>query len=185
MGIRARMGSALAGARFDRIELAGGLGDSGLMIPIAVSLIAINGLGATAVFCGVGLVYIATALYYRVPVPVQPLKAFAAAAIALGLDAQTIAAGALLMAAALALLASTGLADWLASRFPVVLVRGIQASVALLLTKAAVDLAERGNWEGMPAVDPTVGVVTALIACGVLLLCSRSRRLPGSLIVLT
>src|SRR5919197_384339 len=165
MGIRARMGAALAGVRFDRIELAGGLGDSGLMIPIAVSLIAINGLGATAVFCGVGLMYIATALYYRVPVPVQPLKAFAAAA--------------------LALLAATGLADWLASRFPVVLVRGIQASVALLLTKAAVDLAERGNWEGMPAVDPTVGVVTALIACGEMLLYSRSRPLQGSLIVLT
>ncbi len=184
VGVVARLRSAVEGARFDRNEIAGGLGDAGLMIPIAIALIAINGLGATAVFCGVGLVYVATALYYRVPVPVQPLKAFAAAAIALGLDAQTLAAGALLMAAALALLASTGLADWLAARFPVVLVRGIQASVALLLVKAAVDLAERGNWDGMRAVDPAVGVITALVACAVLLLCSRSRRLPGSLIVL-
>jgi hypothetical protein len=29
------------------------------------------------VFAGVGLAYIGTALYFRVPVPVQPLKAFA------------------------------------------------------------------------------------------------------------
>src|SRR5919204_5281051 len=156
MAIRARMGAALAGARFDRIELAGGLGDAGLMIPIAVSLIAINGLGATAVFCGGGLMYIATALYYRVPVPVQPLKAFAAAAIALGLDAQTIAAGALLMAVAMSALAITALADWLAARFPLVLVRGIQASVALLLAKAAVELAGRGNWSGFSPITPAL-----------------------------
>ncbi len=182
--LQAWTGELLASTRFGRNEIAGGLGDSGLMIPIAVSLIALNGLGATAVFCGVGLVYVATALYYRVPVPVQPLKAFAAAAIALGLSAETLAAGALLMAVALAVLAATGLAGWLAARFPVVLIRGIQASVALLLAKAAVELAERGNWGGLPAVAPGVGVAIAVAACGLLFLCS-ARNLPGSLIVLT
>lgn len=184
-GIGSRIGGAVGTARFDRGEIAGGLGDAGLMIPIAVALITLNGLGPTAVFCGVGLVYVATALYYGVPVPVQPLKAFAAAAIALGLDAQTLAAGALLMAAALALLASTGLAGWLAARFPVVLVRGVQASVALLLAKAAVELAQRGNWDGMAAVAPGVGVATAVGCCALLFACSRSpARLPGSLVVL-
>ena len=113
------------------LELSGGLGDCGLFIPIAVALIALNGLNATAVFGVAGLAYAGTALYFRVPVPVQPLKAFAAAAIALHLDSATIAAGALLMAAAMAILAASGLADWLAARFPLVLVRGIQASVAL------------------------------------------------------
>ena len=79
-------------------ELGGGLGDAGLLIPLAVALITLNGLSATAVFAGVGLAYMGTALYFRVPLPVQPLKAFAAAAIALQLDAATIAAGALLTA---------------------------------------------------------------------------------------
>ena len=157
----------------DRHELAGGLGDSGLLIPLAVALITLNGLSATAVFAGVGLAYIGTALYFGVPVPVQPLKAFAAAAIALQLDAATLAAGALLMAAAMALLAATGLAGWLAERFPLVLVRGIQASVALLLTTAAVELAQRGNWEGLPPIDPAVGVAMAIVACLVLLACRR------------
>ena len=96
-------------------ELAGGLGDTGLFIPIAVAMIALNGLNATAVFTITGLVYAGTALYFRVPVPVQPLKAFAAAAIALHLSAETLAAGALLMAAAMAVLAAAGLADWLGS----------------------------------------------------------------------
>lgn len=165
-------------------ELGGGLGDAGLLIPLAVALIALNGLSATAVFAGVGIAYIGTAAYFRVPVPVQPLKAFAAAAIALQLDATTIAAGALLMAAAMALLSATGLAGWLAERFPIVLVRGIQASVALLLASAAIELAERGNWAGLPAIDPAVGVAMAIVACGVLLICRRSWRIPGSLAVL-
>jgi MFS superfamily sulfate permease-like transporter len=164
-------------------ELAGGLGDSGVFVPIAVAMIALNGLNATAVFVVTGLVYAGTALYFRVPVPVQPLKAFAAAAIALHLSAETLAAGALLMAAAMALLAAGGLADRLARRFPRVLVRGIQASVALLLARAAVDLAEQGNWSGLPAISPAAGVGMAVAACALLFACRRL-SLPGSLIVL-
>jgi sulfate permease, SulP family len=164
-------------------ELAGGLGDSGVFIPIAVAMIALNGLNATAVFVVTGLVYAGTALYFRVPVPVQPLKAFAAAAIALHLPAATLAAGALLMAAAMAVLATGGLADWLARRFPRVLVRGIQASVALLLAKAAVSLAEQGNWPGLPPISPSLGVGMAVGACALLFACRRL-SLPGSLLVL-
>ncbi len=100
-----------AGARGALGELAGGLGDTGLFIPIAVAMITLNGLNATAVFVVTGLVYVGTALYFRVPVPVQPLKAFAAAAIALHLSAETLAAGALLMAAAMAVLSAWGLAE--------------------------------------------------------------------------
>src|SRR5215218_11069646 len=114
--------------RLDRHELAGGLGDAGLFIPIAVALVTVNGLNATAVFAAGGLAYVGTAVAFRVPIPVQPLKAFAAAAIALKLEPDVIAAGALLMSASMAILAATGLAGRLPERFPVVLVRGIQAS---------------------------------------------------------
>jgi len=164
-------------------ELAGGVGDWGLLVPLAVAMIALNGLDATVVFAGVGATYLATALYFRVPVPVQPLKAFAAAAIALDLSAEVLAAGALLMGAAMAVLAITGLAGWLAERFPQVLVRGIQAAVALLLAKAAIDLARTGNWEGLPAIEPWVGVTMAALACAFLFITTRM-GLPGSLFIL-
>jgi hypothetical protein len=164
-------------------ELAGGVGDWGLLVPLAIALVTLNGLDATVVFVGVGLTYLATALYFRVPVPVQPLKAFAAAAIALDLSAEVLAAGALLMSAVMVALAVTGLANWLAERFPLVLVRGIQAAVALLLAKAAWDLARQGNWDGLPAIEPWVGVAMAVAACLALFLAARV-GLPGSLAVL-
>jgi SulP family sulfate permease len=175
---------ALTALRWNRHEIAGGLGDSGLLIPIAIAMVTVNGLNATAVFAGIGLAYVGTALYFGVPVPVQPLKAFAAAAIALGLQADVLAAGALLMAVAMGLLAVTGAAGWLAARFPVVLVRGIQASVALLLAKAAVDLAERGNWADLPAIDPSLAITMAVVSCGLLFVLRDRGRLPGALLVL-
>ena len=169
--------------RFNRNELAGGLGDAGLFIPIAIALVTLNGLSATAVFGAAGIAYIATALVFRVPVPVQPLKAFAAAAIALQLDAAVIAAGGLLMSLAMAILAAGGLANALARRFPVVLIRGIQASVALLLCKAAVELAEKGNWPGLAGVSATVGIAIAIAGCAVLFAGARF-GFPGTLVVL-
>ncbi len=175
---------ALRPMRFTVTEFAGGAGDLGLLVPLAIALITINGLSATAVFGVAGLAYVATALVFRVPVPVQPLKAFAAAAIALQLSAEVIAAGALLMSAAMAVLAATGLAGWLAERFPLILIRGIQASVALLLAKAAWTLAEQGNWNGLPSVDPAVSVSLAAGCCLLLLVLLRAPRVPGVLLVL-
>ena len=70
-----------------------------------------------------------------------------------------------------------------AARFPIVLVRGIQVSVALLLAKAAVDLAERGNWEGLPAIDPTLSLAIATAICAASCCCG-TRRIPGALMAL-
>jgi MFS superfamily sulfate permease-like transporter len=88
------------------------------------------------------------------------------------------------MAAVMAILAVTGLAGWLAARFPQVLVRGIQAAVALLLAKAAIDLARSGNWDGLPEIAPGASLALAAAACAALFLASRDGRLPGSLLVL-
>lgn len=170
--------------RFTAAELAGGAGDLGLLLPLAIALVAVNGLSATMVFATAGLAYIVTALWFGVPVPVQPLKAFAAAAIALKLGPEVIAAGALLMGAIMAVLASTGAVGWIAERFPIVLIRGIQASVAVLLVKAAWSLAEKGNWKGLPSVDVLPSVIGAAAACALLLVLVRAPRIPGVLLVL-
>jgi MFS superfamily sulfate permease-like transporter len=100
-----------------------------------VALIVSNGLSATAVLVPAGLLYVTAALVYRLPVPVQPLKAFGAIAIAKGLGSDEIAAGALLMGAIFLLAGRLGILDVLARAFPRALVRGVQLTVGLLFLK--------------------------------------------------
>ncbi len=123
--------------RFDRRELAGAFGDLGVLVPIAVALIVGNGLSATAVLLPAGLLYVVGGLVYRLPVPVQPLKAFGAIAIAEGLGSDEIAAGALLMGAIFLTLGATGVLDRAARWFPRVVIRGVQLSVGLLFCTIA------------------------------------------------
>jgi sulfate permease, SulP family len=123
--------------RFDRRELAGAVADVGVLVPIAVALIVGNGLSATAVLLPAGLLYVTAAWVYRLPVPVQPLKAFGAIAIAKGLGSDEIAAGALLMGVIFLTLGRLGLLDLAARTFPRPLIRGVQLTVGLLFLKIA------------------------------------------------
>jgi hypothetical protein len=113
------------------------LGDLGVLVPIAVALIVKNGLTPTAVILPAGLLYVVAGLVYRLPVPVQPLKAFGAIAIAHGLRSDDIAAGALLMGLIFVVLGASGLLDWVAKVFPHAIIRGVQLSVGLLFCQLA------------------------------------------------
>jgi len=123
--------------RFDRREMAGAVADVGVLVPIAVALIVSNGLSATAVLLPAGLLYVAAALTYGLPIPVQPLKAFGAIAIAKGLGSDEIAAGALLMGIVFVVLGRLRLLDVAARAFPKALIRGVQLTVGLLFLKIA------------------------------------------------
>jgi SulP family sulfate permease len=129
--------SGVSPFRFDRAEMAGALGDLGVLVPIAVALIVKNGLTPTAVLLPAGLLYVVAGLIYRLPVPVQPLKAFGAIAIANGFGSSDIAAGALLMGMLFLALGASGLLDWVAKMFPHTIIRGIQLSVGLLFCQLA------------------------------------------------
>ena len=122
---------------FDRHELAGAVADLGVLVPIAVALVVSNGLSPTAVLLPAGLLYVVVAFRYRLPVPVQPLKAFGAIAVAQGLGVDVIAAGALLMGVTFFVLGATGLIDRVAGWFPLAVIRGVQISVGLLFLKIA------------------------------------------------
>ncbi len=123
--------------RFDRAELAGAVADLGVLVPIAVALIVQNGLSVTAVLVPAGLLYLTAGFMYRLPVPVQPLKAFGAIAIAQGLGSSEIAAGALLMGGLFVALSISGLLDRVARIFPRPIIRGVQLSVGLLFCQLA------------------------------------------------
>ena len=133
-----------------------------------------NGLSATAVLLPAGLLYIAVAFTYRLPVPVQPLKAFGAIAIAKGLGSDVIATGALLMGAIFLVLGRTGLMDLAARAFPRALVRGVQLTVGLLFLKIAWGLVHDAPKSFRDhSADPTTLLVIALAVFAAALLWKR------------
>ena len=122
---------------FGRRELSGAVADLGVLVPIAVALIVKNGLSPTAVLLPAGLLYVTVAFVYRLPVPVQPLKALGAIAIAKGLGSDEIAAAALVLGAIFLVLGRIGALDLAARAFPRALIRGVQLTVGLLFLKIA------------------------------------------------
>jgi hypothetical protein len=169
------------GIRLDRWELGGAFADLGVLVPIAVALIVKNGLSATAVLLPAGLLYLAAAAVYRLPVPVQPLTAFGAIAIAQGLGVDEIAAGALAMGSIFVLLGATGLVDLAARAFPKPLVRGVQLTVGLLFLKIAWGLVAHP-----PATFDRHGLdsaTLALLALAVLATLLLRHRLPVALVL--
>jgi len=119
------------------MEFAGSIGDMGVMLPIATGLIAINGLNPVIVFGLVGIVYISSGIYYKIPMPVQPLKAVGAIAISMGLSASVISASGIVMGIFLLILSTCGLINKLTKLFSKPIIRGIQFGVGLIFVKSA------------------------------------------------
>lgn len=153
-------------------EASGAVADLGVLVPVAVALVVVNGLSPTAVLLPAGLAYLLVAAVYRLPVAVQPLKAFGAVAIAVGAGADVVAAGALLMGVTFVVLGLTGWLDRIARAFPHAVVRGVQLAVALTFARIAWGLV------ATPAAafvrQPPVWVVAALAVAGMGLLLWRA-----------
>ncbi len=62
-------------------ELAGAFGDLGTLIPFLVGYITITGMNPVGILVAFGLFKIFAGLYFRSPIPIQPMKAIGTAAI--------------------------------------------------------------------------------------------------------
>jgi sulfate permease, SulP family len=121
-------------------EVTGAVADLGVLVPLAAALILVNGLDAGAVLLGAGILVVGSGLLFRVPFPVQPLKALAAVAVARGLSPDVIHAAGLEIGAFLLLLSVARVADLLARLFTRPVVRALQFGVGVLLVLAAIRL---------------------------------------------
>src|SRR5712691_2884632 len=123
----------LAGNEFNRSELAGAFGDLGTLVPFVVGYITINRLDPQGVLLGFGLLAVVTGLYFRTPMPVQPMKAIATMAIT---HPDTITPAAIFVSAIVTglfwlALAITGAVSWLAVLTARPVVRGIVLGLGL------------------------------------------------------
>lgn len=161
--------------RFNRQEWSGAFGDLGTDLPLIVGMILAARLDAASVLTVFGLMQIMTALVYRMPMPVQPLKAMAALVIAQKLPASVLYGGGLAIGVSMLILAASGLLEWINRTVPKPVVRGIQCGLGLQLAGVALK-------EFVPS-DGTSGWWLAGAGFGITLLLIGRRRVPAAVIL--
>jgi MFS superfamily sulfate permease-like transporter len=70
------------GNEYNKMEFAGAFGDLGTLIPFVVGYITLNKMDPLGILVAFGLFKIFVGLYFRTPVPIQPMKAIGGMAIA-------------------------------------------------------------------------------------------------------
>jgi MFS superfamily sulfate permease-like transporter len=138
-------------------------------------LLATN-LDAASVLILFGAMQVLTGVIYRLPMPVQPLKAIAAIVIAQNISAEVIYGAGLAIGIVVMLLAVAGLLDWLGNVVPKCVVRGVQVGLGLQLTSVAMQQFVFSS----PPTSLLLGAVGAAIALALL----GNRRLPAGLVLI-
>lgn len=162
--------------QFNRNELAGAFGDIGTDLPLIVAMILAADLDTAAVLIVFGLAQIASGWYYRIPMPVQPLKAMATIVIAQQIGGPILLGGGLAIGVIMLVLSMTGLLTRLAAIVPKYVVRGIQFGLGLKLSLLAL-------FKYIPSMQE-VGYLLAAGAFILTLIFLRNKKVPAALVVI-
>lgn len=156
---------------FNLRELSGSMGDFGTLFPLAIGYIAVCGLNPAGFLVMMGLVNIVTGLVYRLPMPVEPMKVLAVVAIAQHWSPSMIYASGLGMGIVWIFFAVTGIIEKISRITPQAVIRGIQASLGILLAIEACRMIS--TWW-------TAGLVSILIV----LLLRQNRYAPAAFVLM-
>ncbi len=124
--------------KFNRMEIAGSLGDLGALLPIAIAMVLVNGLDPVGLFFSIALFFIISGLYFDITVPVQPMKVIGAYAIATALTPSQILASSLLMGIFLLIIGLTGAIETIKKYTPISVIRGVQLSTGAMLISGGI-----------------------------------------------
>lgn len=120
-------------------DFSGAFADGAVLFPLLVALAWQSGGSAAIMLATTGIAYVITGRLFRLPIPVQPLKALAITAIAVGASlAEIRVAGAVLGAVFLLILLVD--VNRLARMVPAVVVHGIQLGLGVILLLKALAL---------------------------------------------
>ncbi len=154
--------------KFSLSELAGSLGDFGTIIPLIIAVALVSDVNTRYVLLFFGIWFILTGLYYRLPIPLEPMKAIAVIVIAGGISSGEIAASGLILGIIFLVLGYGRFFEIIEQWVPQSVVRGIQLGLALLLFKASA---------GFVIKDPFFFILGIGIVI-VFLILFRYRRIP-------
>jgi hypothetical protein len=166
----------MAPMEFTLREFSGSLADLGTAFPF-ILIAGVSGMKPGPIMLMFGLLYAYSGFIYRIPMPVQPMKAIGIVVIAAGLTQGEVVGAGLFMGMALLLLGLTGAIGYLEKTFPRSLVRGVQLGLALVLLS-------RGGAYVLK--DLYMGAFALIFLAAAILWNGRHRNLyvPGALAVL-
>lgn len=163
----------LWGNDYNKMELAGAFGDLGTLIPFVVGYITLNKMDPLGILVAFGLFKIFVGLYFKTPVPVQPMKAIGGMAIS---HAGSITPGMIWGSGIFTgifwlLMGFTGAITWIEKITTKPVVRGIMLGLGLSFIVEGL---------GMMRSQPFVAIGGVVLT----LFLSRSQRLPAMLALL-
>ncbi|MGY6646737.1 MAG: putative sulfate/molybdate transporter [Salinarimonas sp.] len=121
-------------------EWSGAFGDLGTLLPLTLGAIAVAGLAPTPVFLGFAAFLIASALIYRLPIPVQPMKAVAAVMLTTQISPEAVALSGVLIGVIMLGLGATGWISKVMRLVPQSVLAGLQLGLGLALAIVAIEL---------------------------------------------
>jgi len=165
--------SFLKGNVYNLSELAGAFGDLGTLVPFVVGYIVVAKLDPVSILVTLGILKIFVGLYFKTPVPIQPMKAIGAAAIA---NPNTVTPGmiygsGIFSAFVWILMAVTGAVTWLNNITAKPVMRGIMLGLGISFAIQGVNMMVT-QW------------VVALCAMVIALLLLTNKRIPAMLVLL-
>lgn len=181
--------------QFNRMELAGALGDLGTILPLGIGMIVINGLDPLALFACVGIYYLFSGFYFGVTMPVEPMKVIGAYAIATGIAAPQIFAASLINGLFLFVVGVTGAMTLIGKYTPKPVIRGVQLSTGVLLVSQGVKMMLGSSqfqvirraaepYLSLQHLGPLpIGILIGVVLGFLTLLLLDNRRLPAALVV--
>jgi len=131
--------------RFNLEEMAGAVGDYGTLIPIVLGVAIVSNVNLGYMLLFFSFWYIITGIYYKMPVPVEPMKVIGAMVIAEGLNREEIVASGIILGVLFLVLGFGKGMKFIQEKVPQSVIRGIQLGLALLLIKTSINFIIRDH----------------------------------------
>lgn len=166
----------IVGNRYDRMEWAGAFGDLGTLIPFIAAYIGVLKMDPFGVLFAFGMAMLVAGLYYKTPIPVQPMKAIGAVAALQAVQSAIVTPAAVYSAALITgiawlFLGLTGLAARLAKMVPPTVVVGIVFGLGFGFMLQGIKMMQ-GDW------------LIAVIAGSGTLLLMGNKKVPAMFVLL-
>ncbi|MFQ3576529.1 MAG: putative sulfate/molybdate transporter [Cytophagales bacterium] len=161
---------------FSLQEFLGATGDLGTDLPLIVALLFVTDLNATLVLSVFGIMQILIGFYYRIPMPVQPLKAMASIVISQKVLGSVLLAAGLSIGLFMFFLTYFGLLKKLSHYIPPVLVKGLQIGLGMGLMLLSLK-------EYLPS-NGYHGFLLASVVSILVLMMKIYKKFPGALLAL-